>query len=235
MRRESGVIILFGVLLLLIAVAGGLMIGRPYIIDIQRQNAEAAMFSMIESGQTDIDLENLPEMEGEQFSEMEDLGDMFAEVTGVRMSSAMEQAETKKITGYGLIEIPAIELEMPLVKGADNYSLRAAIGWWPQSAQMGSAGNCAVFGHRMVTYGRHFNRLDELKQGDKVILYNMEGKKFIYIVTGSEVIEPGSLVEKLYEHSDGFQLTLVTCTPTGVGSQRLLVYAELDNSSSKEE
>lgn len=194
MRRKRGVIIIFAILLLLIAVAGGLILVRPYIIDVQRKNAEAAMFSMIESGQTEIDMENLPEMEGEQFSEMEDLGDMFAEVTGVQMPSDTEPAETKKITGYGLIEIPAIELEMPLVKGTDNYSLRAAIGWWPQSAPMGSAGNCAVFGHRMVTYGRHFNRLDELKQGDKVILNSMEGKTFIYIVTGSEVIEPGILV-----------------------------------------
>ena len=235
MRRGRGIITLFVILLLLIAVAGGLMMGRPYIIDIQRQDAEAALFSMIESGQTEIDMENLPEMEGEQFSEMEALGDMFAEVADPQASSDTIQTEKKKIIGYGLIEIPAIELEMPLVKGADNYSLRAAIGWWPQSAPMGNAGNCAVFGHRMVTYGRHFNRLDELKQGDEVILYNMEGDRFVYVVTGAEVIEPGNLVDKLYEHSEGFQLTLVTCTPTGVGSQRLLVYAELDSSASGEE
>lgn len=235
MKRERNVIpFLVMILLLLTAAAGGLMMGKPYIIDKQRQNAETAMFSMIESGQTEIAMENLPEIEGEQFSEMEDLGDMFDETSGVEISSDMEQTERKKITGYGLIEIPAIELEMPLVKGADSYSLRAAIGWWPQSAKMGTAGNCAVFGHRMVTYGRHFNRLDELKLDDEVILYSMEGEKFIYKVTGSEVIEPGSLVEKLYEHSDGFQLTLVTCTPTGVGSHRLLVYGELANSPDKE-
>ena len=124
---------------------------------------------------------------------------------------------------------------MPLVKGADSYSLRAAIGWWPQSAAMGSAGNCALFGLRMVTYGRHFNRLDELKAGDEVLLYPLEGEEYRYIVTGSETIEPSALVDKLYEHSEGFQLTLVTCTPTGVGSHRLLVYAELDDSANGEE
>ena len=236
MKRERNAIpVLLVILLLLTAAAGGLMMGKPYIIDKQRQNAEAAMFSMIESGQTEIAMENLPEIEGEQFSEMEDLGDMFDENSGVQQPSDTQQTETKTITGYGLIEIPAIELEMPLVKGADSYSLRAAVGWWPQSAQMGTAGNCAVFGHRMVTYGRHFNRLDELKQGDEVTLYNMEGEQFTYKVTGSEVIEPGSLVEKLYEHSDGFQLTLVTYTPTGVGSHRLLVYGELASAPSKED
>lgn len=228
MRRGRIIITLFVMLLLLMAVAGGLMIARPYIIDVQRQDAEAALFSMIESGQSEIEIEHLPEMEGEQFSEMEDLGDMFPEG-----AEDPAPAENRTIIGYGLIEIPAIELEMPLVKGADSYSLRAAIGWWPQSATMGTAGNCAVFGHRMVTYGRHFNRLDELKQGDEVILCNMDGEEFVYVVTGSEIIEPSDLVNKLYEHSEGFQLTLVTCTPTGVGSQRLLVYAELVNAESE--
>ena len=97
MRRGRGIITLFVILLLLIAVAGGLMMGRPYIIDIQRQDAEAALFSMIESGQTEIDMENLPEMEGEQFSEMEDLGDMFAEVADPQASSDTIQTEKKKI------------------------------------------------------------------------------------------------------------------------------------------
>ena len=95
MRRGRGIITLFVILLLLIAVAGGLMMGRPYIIDIQRQDAEAALFSMIESGQTEIDMENLPEMEGEQFSEMEDLGDMFAEVADPQASSDTLQTEKK--------------------------------------------------------------------------------------------------------------------------------------------
>lgn len=212
------------ILFFLLAVAGGLILARPYIVDMQRQNAETALFSMIESGQTEIKMEYLPEMEGEQFSEMENLEGLYPEID---TDQDMEPAVRKTITGYGLIEIPEIELEMPLVKGADSYSLRAAIGWWPQSAEMGTAGNCAVFGHRMVTYGRHFNRLDELKAGDKVMLYNMDGNLFTYVVTGSEIIEPKALIDTLYQHNEGFQLTLVTCTPTGVGSQRLLVYAEL--------
>lgn len=212
------------ILFFLLAVAGGLILARPYIVDMQRQNAETALFSMIESGQTEIKMEYLPEMEGEQFSEMENLEGLYPEID---TDQNMEPAVRKTITGYGLIEIPEIELEMPLVKGADSYSLRAAIGWWPQSAEMGTAGNCAVFGHRMVTYGRHFNRLDELKAGDKVMLYNMDGNLFTYVVTGSEIIEPKALIDTLYQHNEGFQLTLVTCTPTGVGSQRLLVYAEL--------
>ena len=105
MRRGRGIITLFVILLLLIAVAGGLMMGRPYIIDIQRRDAEAALFSMIESGQMEIDMENLPEMEGEQFSEMEDLGDMFAEVTDPQDSSDTIQTEKKKINEETLLNL----------------------------------------------------------------------------------------------------------------------------------
>lgn len=220
---------LFVILLLLMAAAGGLILGRPYIVDLQRQQAETVLYSLIESGQTEIELDYLPEMEGEQFQEMEEFSAEYAE------DPELENRERKTVIGYGLIEIPAIDLEMPLVKGADTYSLRAAAGWWPRSAEMGTAGNCAVFGHRMVTYGRHFNRLDELKPEDQIFLYNTDGKKFTYTVTATEVIEPSVLLDTLYEHNEGFQLTLVTCTPTGVGDHRLLVYAEMRTSADLEE
>ena len=222
--------ILLVILLLLLAAAGGLILGRPYIVDLQRQQAEAAIYSLIEGGQTEIEFNYLPEMEGEQFQEMEAFSAEYAEIP-----DASDNGEKRSVVGYGLIEIPAIDLEMPLVKGADNYSLRAAAGWWPQSAEMGTAGNCAVFGHRMVTYGRHFNRLDELNPEDQIFLYNTEGKKFTYTVTATEVIEPSVLLDTLYEHNEGFQLTLVTCTPTGVGDHRLLVYAEMRTSADLEE
>lgn len=230
MNKKCTTKVLLLIFLLLSSAAGGLLLAKPYIVDMQRQDAEAAMFSMIKSGQAELEIEYLPEMEGEEFSEMEDLGELYPVDEPV-----IPAGEKKTVTGYGLIEIPAIELEMPLVKGADSYSLRAAIGWWPQSAEMGMAGNCAVFGHRMVTYGRHFNRLDELKPDDQVLLYNMDGECFTYIVKGSEIIEPNTLVDTLYDHNEGFQLTLVTCTPTGVGSQRLLVYAELESPPALEE
>lgn len=235
MRRRRVTITLLVILLLLLSVAGGLMIAKPYVVDIQRQDAEAALFSMIESGQIEIDIANLPEMEGEEIAGMEDLSDMFSELPDNQVPSVAQEAEKKTIIGYGLIEIPAIELEMPLVKGADSYSLRAAVGWWPQSAAIGTAGNCAIFGHRMVTYGRHFNRLDELKPGDTVTLYNTDGERFVYTVTGTEIINPSALVDTLYQHTEGFQLTLVTCTPTGIGSERLLVYAELTSETNEEE
>lgn len=203
------------ILLLLVVAAGALFLLRPTITERQRRAAEELLISQIMAGQMHVESFSPPAVEGEELE--------FTELNG------QDSAEPKIITGYGLISIPSIELEMAVVQGADNYSLRAAAGWLPESAEMGNAGNCVIFGHRMVEYGRHFNRLDELDKGDKITLYNASGESFTYTVTGKETIEPSALMATLAEHNEGFCLTLVTCTPTGIGSHRLLVYAVLDN------
>ena len=218
MRRKL-IITMFVILLLLVAAAGGHFLARPSIIDMQRQASEEELLNLIQSGQTQIEVFPVPAMEGEEVE--------FAEL---QYDVSETEVELIEVTGYGVISIPSIELEMPLVKGADSYSLRAAAGCYPESAEMGAAGNCVIFGHRMSGYGRHFNRLDELKKGDQITLYNANGEHFTYTVIGSEVIKPDVLMDTLLEHNEGFSLTLVTCTPTGVGSHRLLVYAQMDTS-----
>ena len=203
------------ILLLLLVAAGGLFLLRPTITARQRRAAEEFLISSIMEGQLQVEAFSPPAVEGEtlEFDEL----------------SEQESAEPKVITGYGLISIPSIELEMAVVQGADTYSLRAAAGWLPESAEMGSAGNCVIFGHRMYEYGQHFNRLDELDEGDQIELYKASGESFTYTVTGKETIEPSVLMDTLAAHNEGFSLTLVTCTPTGIGSHRLLVYATLDD------
>lgn len=212
--------ILLVVLLLLAAAAGGLFLARPKVLDGQRRAAEEALIAQIEQGETQLAVPSLPEMEGEALE--------FPEFAAAALREE-DTGEPQTLTGCGLIEIPAIELKMALVRGADSYALRAAAGWLPESAEPGGAGNCAVFGHRMREYGRQFNRLDELAPGDQVILTVPTGTRYTYTVTGSEVIDPGGLMDALTAHNEGFSLTLVTCTPIAVCTQRLLVYAELTN------
>lgn len=219
--RRSIIIILTVLLLLLVAAAGVLFLIRPSVTDIQRQTVEEQLIAMIEDGQVKIENLTIPEMEGEEteFLESEEI-----------VSPVIPEIDIKEITGYGIIAVPAIDLKMPLVRGADTYSIRAAAGWYPESAEMGEAGNCVIFGHRTRVFGRHFNRLNELKAGDTIFLYSMDGSRYAYTVTGSEEIEPSTLMDTLLAHNDGFTLTLVTCTPVGVGSHRLMVYASLSAS-----
>ena len=198
--------------LLLCAAAGGLFLYRPTTVDAQRQTSEAELLELLESGQTVIKDFSPPAVEGEEleFGELESSA-----------SDPVDETAPMEITGYGVIYIPAIDLKMPLVEGADSYSLRAAAGWLPTSAEMGRAGNCVIFGHRMQTYGRHFNRLGEVQVGDEIKLYSMDETCYTYTVTGTETISPNVLMDTLGSHNEGFCLTLLTSTPTGVGSHRL--------------
>ena len=226
------------ILLLLISSAGGKILARPKVIDQQRQDVEQELITRIERGETDISGLTLPEVEGEEpeFVELPELpetpeSDDFAEEAA---GEPVAEETPIEIIGYGLLEIPSIDLKMAVVQGADSYSIRAAAGWLPESAEIGGAGNCVIFGHRMREYGRHFNRLDELAEGDSIILTDSSGERYTYTVTDSEVIWPESLMPTLRAHSEGFGLTLVTCTPVAVCTQRLLVYAVLDTTKEYE-
>ena len=219
MKKNTLIRTLTVILLLLIFVVGGLFFIRPSVIDKKRAQSEEKILECIEGGQTDIPELFLPEVSGEDFFEEDELE--------ISASEATTENEKEAISGYGIIKIPSINLKMPIMCGADRRSLRCGAGWLPSSAEMGQAGNCVIFGHRMKRFGRHFNRLDELTPGDSIALTDADGISYDYVVTEKEVISPNELRKKLEKHNEGFGLTLVTCTPTGIGSHRLLVYAEL--------
>lgn len=221
MKKSKGIKILTVIVLFLTLATGALFILRPTIMDNRRMESEQALISRIESGETDIQDISLPEMEGEEY-ETESLLE-GVEPIAAEEEIAEEQAEAE---GYAVISIPSIDLKMAVMRGADTKSLRGGAGWLPGSAEIGSAGNCVILGHRMKTYGRHFNRLDELIAGDVVTLTVADGSTFDYVVSDKAVMTPEEVSKALTAYTDGFKLTLVTCTPTGVGSHRLLVYRE---------
>lgn len=208
---------LLAIFLLLTIIAGAIVFFRPKISRVRRENVQKEMMEQIKSGKTDIVITSVPAIEGVE--------DEFTEIAAEQPS----YHPSIEVTGYGIIEIPVIELAMPLVKGTDAASLTAAAGWYTESAEVGTAGNAVILGHRMYGYGEQFNRLGELKLEDTVYITLSTGNTYSYTVTGTEVIDPSSLMEKLAEHNEGFCLTLVTCTPIGDISQRLLVYAKLTN------
>lgn len=216
MRAKKTIRTLCVILLMLLVCAGTLILLRPQIDSLRREQVSEELMEKIKSGETDIRIENVPIIEGAE-----------AEFAAETPAPKAERRPAIEVTGYGVIEIPAIELAMPLVRGCGEQALMAAVGWYEESAEPGTAGNCVILGHRMSGYGEHFNRLDELKKGDEIVVTLADGTYYTYTVTGTEIIGPAELMSKLEEHNDGFALTLVTCTPTGVGSHRLLAYASI--------
>ena len=122
------------------------------------------------------------------------------------------------------IEIPSIALNLPIYHGTSEQTLEKGIGHLASTSLPvgGKTSNCVLTGHTGLPNKTLFTNIDQLKSGDYVILHTLN-HTYTYEVQDSEVIEPEDLQKIIME--DGLdQLTLITCTPYGVNSHRLLVH-----------
>ena len=110
----------------------------------------------------------------------------------------------------GLLSIPALGLELPVISDWDYPALRAAPCRYTGSAYQN---NLVIAAHN---YASHFGRLNQLSPGDGVQFRDTEGNLFSYQVTDLEILEPYALEQMT---AGGYDLTLFTCTLGG--SQRL--------------
>ena len=90
----------------------------------------------------------------------------------------------------GLIEIEALDLKYPIVEGAGSKQLAYGIGHIPDTAAVGSAGNCVLAGHRGSRYGIYFKYLNKLSEGDTVKITDKGGNIHQYEVVSWEVVGP---------------------------------------------
>jgi sortase A len=128
------------------------------------------------------------------------------------------------------IEIPSIDVDTIVVEGTTPAALRAGAGHYPKTPLPGEPGNVAIAGHR-TTYGRPFNQMDDLEPGDKIILTTPIGKH-TYEVTGKpSVVSPDDWSPITDYAKGGSFLTLTSCHPEGSAAFRIIVRAELIESS----
>ena len=140
-----------------------------------------------------------------------------------------EEPEVIVVKAIGRIIIDKIGVNMPVAEGSTKYNLRVAIGHYSYSAPAGEPGLSIYLGHRMYDYGRHFNRLGEVEQGDTVVIEN-KTHRYTYEVDRISIIEPQELIEAFNENTLGdSRILLVTCHPVRVASHRLLVHGKLVN------
>ena len=127
------------------------------------------------------------------------------------------------IVQLGTIEIPKIGVSASMFEGVSLTVLDHGPGHWPGSAQPGHTGNVVIAGHR-TSHSRPFRNIDQLVVGDQVILVNAEGR-FVYVVTGSEVVDPTAL--RIIEQTTARTATLFACHPPGSTRQRIVVHLAL--------
>ena len=135
----------------------------------------------------------------------------------------MSREEIKKrMTGVLIIE--KIDVRMIIMDGTDEETLRVAAGRLPGTGKLDEIGNCVLAGHRSYTFGKYFNRLDELEPGDKITVQT-PAKTLHYEVYKKLIVEPDDFSITDKNDTDKI-LTLFTCHPVAVASHRLVVHAK---------
>ena len=106
----------------------------------------------------------------------------------------------------GVINIPALEVELPVLKGWSRSGAKIAPCRYEGTPYLDNLVICAH------NYTSHFGRLNTLKTGDLVQFTDMEGNLFTYQVVSFEILQPNQVEEM---RSGGWDLTLFTCTIGG--------------------
>ncbi|WP_306233173.1 class C sortase [Agrococcus beijingensis] len=124
------------------------------------------------------------------------------------------------------IRIPGIQVDLPVYHGTDEETLRRGIGHLLGSAlPVGGAGTHAVLtGHRGLPESVLFSDLDQVRMGDRFEV-DVYGEVLTYEVRDVQVIEPGD-TDLLMPEAGRDLVSLVTCTPLGVNSHRIIVTGE---------
>jgi sortase A len=123
------------------------------------------------------------------------------------------------------LEIPAIGLDVVVVSGVSVDDLRRGPGHYPDTPLPGEYGNSAIAGHR-TTYGQPFHDVDDLEPGDEIVVTTIAGR-FVYAVTGTEIVDPGDIHVVATTDPNTAQLTLTSCHPKWSARQRIIVRSEL--------
>lgn len=123
----------------------------------------------------------------------------------------------------GYVEIPKIKCNLPIYHGIDESALQVAIGHleWTSLPVGGESTHCVLSGHRGLPSAKLFTNLDELEIGDTFMLHVLD-ETLTYEVDQILIVEPQQTKNlKIVEGED--LCTLVTCTPYGINTHRLLV------------
>lgn len=123
----------------------------------------------------------------------------------------------------GYIEIPVIAISLPIYHGTSESVLQIAVGHldWSSLPVGGESTHCVLSGHRGLPSAKLFTNLDEMKLGDTFVIRVLD-EVLTYEVDQILIIEPTDTSALVIEQGKDL-CTLMTCTPYGINSHRLLV------------
>lgn len=126
----------------------------------------------------------------------------------------------------GYISIPMIQVEIPIYHGTSATVLNNAAGHLQGSTLPvgGASTHCVISAHRGLPSARLFTDLDKLVEGD-VFTLSVLGVTYTYEIAEIHIVEPYEFDQLAIEPGADY-VTLMTCTPYGINTQRLLLKAK---------
>lgn len=137
-----------------------------------------------------------------------------------------EYQQLLNVSGLGVmgyIEIPSIDCSLPIYHGTEESVLQIAVGHleWSSLPVGGESTHCVLSGHRGLPSAKLFTNLDKLQTGD-IFMLRVLDNVLTYEVDQILIVEPQETDALRIEEGKDY-CTLVTCTPYGINTHRLLV------------
>jgi sortase A len=150
--------------------------------------------------------------EVDRFSPTEEMSELYNQCLNIEETGVM-----------GYIDIPSIRVRLPIYHGIDDTVLDVAVGHIEGSSlPVGGLGtHCVLSGHRGLPSAKLFTDIDQLVEGDTFMLHVLD-ETLTYEVDQILIVEPDQ-TEALAIDPEQDYCTLVTCTPYGINTHRLLV------------
>lgn len=145
---------------------------------------------------------------------------------GISNAPMAAYADLLNVTGSGImgyVDIPSLGINLPICHGTDAETLEQAVGHvMGTSLPVGGEGTHSVLSaHSGMSVNRLFSDIDKLNKGDVFLLHVLD-QTLAYEVDQITVVEPTDTSKLQIENGKDY-VTLVTCTPFGVNTHRLLV------------
>ena len=177
--------------------------------------------------------QQVEQLEEYEYREEWDKAVAYNEAILDRVSQTSVDAQTRNLyysllntTGrniMGYVEIPSISCTLPISHGTSENTLLDAVGHleWSSLPVGGESTHCVISGHRGLPSSELFTNIDHLEVGDSFYLHVL-GQTLEYWVDNIAVVDPYDYSLLTIEEGKDM-VTLVTCTPYGINSHRLLV------------
>ena len=215
-------------LIIILLLAGVALLAYPEVSNrLSEKNGSTAIQEFTaELAQTDTAELDAQRALAEQYNESltgQNISDPFVLNSGVVYQDNYNEIMDSANHMMAYIEIPKIEVYLPIYHGVSDEALSKGVGHMRETAfPIGGDGNhCVLTGHTGLTKARLFTDLTELEQGDEFYIHAL-GETLAYEVDQIRVVEPDDTSDLMPVRGEDY-VTLITCTPYGVNTQRLLV------------